>query len=146
LILPKSSKTVQISKPSLSLYNDLLMKYPTILQCPCSQVSVQYGTFINISSVTYHQVCSSDFVTDAWIRALYGNGSTTQFPSEDYLFTLINQLEFLASLCQITQQVFADALSSFNNSNFIQIYLVSPIVFSGQIQSIILKLIGSGRI
>jgi hypothetical protein len=122
------------------------MKYPTILQCPCSQVSVQYGTFINISSVTYHQVCSSDFVTNAWIRALYRNGSTTQLPSDDYLFTFINQLEFLASLCQITQQVFADTLSSFNNSNFIQIYSVSPIVFSGQIQSIILKLIGSGSI
>jgi hypothetical protein len=133
--LALQSITVQISKPSLSTYNNLLMKYPATLQCPCSQVSVQYGSCITVSSINYHQVCSSDFVTDQWVIALNGNGTPIRFNPVDYQFTAISQFRFLSSVCQLTKEAFNDALLNLNKSELIDFYLVSPILFEEQIQS-----------
>jgi hypothetical protein len=100
------TQIVQISKPSLATYEDLLGKYSATLQCPCSAVSIQYNSFINIFSINYHQVCSSDFVTDRWIAALYGNGTSTRYAPLNYQFIAIGQFRFLTSLCQLTQKNF----------------------------------------
>ncbi|CAF3460625.1 unnamed protein product, partial [Rotaria sp. Silwood2] len=59
---PKSV-TVQIIKPSLSNYKDLLKDHSYSLQCPCSQVSIPYETFLNIEP-HFHDLCSSQFILD----------------------------------------------------------------------------------
>ena len=61
----------------LSLINQttlIKMKYPTKEQfeklpanarCSCSQISFPYGKFISLET-NFHEVCSSDFVSDRW--------------------------------------------------------------------------------
>lgn len=46
---------VIVSKPSLETYQELSLKYFQTLKCPCSQIAVKYGQFINIQPI-YHQV------------------------------------------------------------------------------------------
>jgi hypothetical protein len=46
------------------------MKYPETLSCPCSTATVLYQAFVS-NTVTFHPVCSSVFVSQQWIEALY---------------------------------------------------------------------------
>ena len=39
------------------------------LTCPCSNVAIPYHKFIRLTPI-FHQVCSSDFVTESWINLL----------------------------------------------------------------------------
>jgi hypothetical protein len=54
------------------------MKYPTKGQfenlpsnarCSCSQISFPYGKFISLET-NFHEVCSSDFVSDRWFKSI----------------------------------------------------------------------------
>lgn len=54
----------QVFKPSFQTYQDLFLRYPTTLQCSCSQISIKYEKFMNLTVKTQHQVCLSDFVSD----------------------------------------------------------------------------------
>ena len=63
------NQVVTIAHPSLVTYQQLYNDYSDTLQCPCSQLSVPYGTFLNVTFVL-HQVCSSDFVSSTWLDYL----------------------------------------------------------------------------
>jgi hypothetical protein len=45
-------------------------KCPNALYCPCSKVGIAYDTFVTIN-VTFHQVCSSQFIEQTWIDVLF---------------------------------------------------------------------------
>lgn len=47
--------TVKVEHPSLSTFEYLLKVYPTTLQCPCSNIHVQYSTFVQVY-FRFHQV------------------------------------------------------------------------------------------
>ena len=55
------TKTVEIRNITLSNYKDLVDS----LQCPCSQISIKYKSFLQIEP-RFHQICSSDFVSNQW--------------------------------------------------------------------------------
>ncbi|UJR17114.1 hypothetical protein I4U23_004010 [Adineta vaga] len=63
--------TVKIDEPSLLTYKNLVAQSYDSLQCSCSQISIKYKSVLNITS-RFHQVCSSDFVSDQWISYIYG--------------------------------------------------------------------------
>ena len=46
---------IVVNDPSLKTYETLQLKYPATLKCPCSQIAVKYGSFLQIQPV-YHQV------------------------------------------------------------------------------------------
>ncbi|CAF1689397.1 unnamed protein product, partial [Adineta ricciae] len=54
---------VTISSPSLSTFEGLDKKYSSTLTCSCSNIAISYSSFISISVSTYHQICSTDFVS-----------------------------------------------------------------------------------
>jgi hypothetical protein len=64
------TKIVTIYNPSLKTYENLQKKYPTTLNCPCKTNIMPYKNFI-IPKIAMHQICSSDFVSQEWISALY---------------------------------------------------------------------------
>ncbi|CAF1270809.1 unnamed protein product [Adineta ricciae] len=63
------TQTVIVLSPTITQYSQLYEKYPQTLTCPCSKISIDYGTFFRIE-YTFHPVCYSDFVTDNWIDYL----------------------------------------------------------------------------
>jgi hypothetical protein len=64
------TKVVTIYNPSLQIYKQLQNDHSTALNCPCSTNTMPYKNFI-LTEIVMHQICSSDFVTQKWIDALY---------------------------------------------------------------------------
>jgi uncharacterized protein (DUF2225 family) len=43
------------------------------LQCPCTQLNTSYGQLVHLQPA-FHQVCSSDFASSAWILDVLKKG------------------------------------------------------------------------
>jgi hypothetical protein len=67
--LNTETRTMTESNPSLSTYMNLESLYSNTLICPCSNMVIPYQTFVSMSA-TFHQVCSSDFISNSWILVL----------------------------------------------------------------------------
>ena len=64
------TKTNEIIKPSLSTYKELLSNYSNSLECPCSNISIEYQSFLTITP-RIHEICSSEFMLDDWINYIF---------------------------------------------------------------------------
>ncbi|UJR38833.1 hypothetical protein I4U23_031498 [Adineta vaga] len=129
--------TVEVKKPLLSDYQDLIRRFPDSVQCSCSQISITYHTFLNITP-RFHKVCSSVFVSKTWIEYLYNPGKLSRrYDYTDFLYSATAQFQLLASLCQLSQQAVNESISQLIQSNFINSQLLSPILFNKRIQKVI---------
>ena len=62
---------VQVSISSLDSFNEFQnIHRSTVVNCPCTKLSSIRATFYR-SEPTFHEVCSSDFVTSEWLTALF---------------------------------------------------------------------------
>ena len=90
-------KTVIVPNPSLEKYQQLYERYSSTLACPCTHISVKYGSFMRIN-YTLHQVCNSVYVTKEWFSfiALTVNKWHLVF---DFRTTGLYTFQALSSLC-----------------------------------------------
>jgi hypothetical protein len=129
--------TVEIMKPSLSMYKDLVAQSYDSLECPCTQISIKYESFLNIQP-RFHEVCSSDFVSDQWITYVYGTiPPVKQFSPTDFFYSASGQFQLLASFCQLSQETVNNSLSQLGVSDFINTELLSLTLFDDRIQTTI---------
>ncbi|CAF4327728.1 unnamed protein product [Rotaria sp. Silwood2] len=136
---PKSI-TVQILKPSLSKYKDLLQDHSDSLQCSCSQISILYETFLSIEP-HFHDLCLSQFISDEWIHYIYGEGNLSRrFSFDDYRYSAPGQFLSLSSLCKLSQEKVNHTLSLFLTSYFINSQLLSENLLIEQIEIILNRL------
>ena len=63
------SLTGYVSSPTEPAFRHLSSAYSSTLQCPCRDIAILYQSFAHIHP-QFHQVCSSAFVTDEWIRSI----------------------------------------------------------------------------
>jgi hypothetical protein len=68
-IIPQT-RTIKIPDITPSLFNQLRLEYGETLSCPCSTTAVSYKIFVS-NTISFHPVCSSVFVSQQWIEALY---------------------------------------------------------------------------
>ena len=130
----------EIQKPSLSTYQDLAIRFPDSLQCPCSHISIKYKSFITIVP-RFHQVCSSDFVSDQWISYLYGDGDLTErFAPTDFQYSASSQFQLLASLCRLSQETVRDTLTQLATSDFVDGNVLSVSALNERIRTTISEL------
>ncbi|UJR12629.1 hypothetical protein I4U23_016804 [Adineta vaga] len=120
------NQVVTITHPSLATYQQLYNDHPTTLQCPCSQISVPYKAFLNVTFVI-HQICSSGLVSPVWLNYL-----TLFDPTHDQhgQITIIN---------------IADAQRIFTGTQFINDRVLAPPLFAQQTQDIIDSFINTTR-
>ncbi|CAF4078004.1 unnamed protein product [Adineta steineri] len=131
------SITIEIEKPSLSTFTDLETRFYDSLQCSCSQISIKYESFLNVTS-RFHSLCSSDFVSNRWIEYLYGDIPPIDLYSpNDFLYSAEGQFQILASFCQLSQKIVADALMQLGVSDFINTQLLSSSSLNDRIQATI---------
>jgi hypothetical protein len=64
------TRTVTIKRVTPVIFNQLYLKHGKTLLCPCAKDSVIYKGFVS-TTFTFHPVCSSTFVSEKWIKALY---------------------------------------------------------------------------
>ncbi|CAF4729349.1 unnamed protein product, partial [Rotaria sp. Silwood2] len=134
------SITVHIIKPSLSNYKDLLKDYSNSLRCSCSRISIPYEKFLHIKP-HFHDICSSQFISDEWIHYLYGEGNLSlRFSFDDYRYSAPGQFRSLSSLCKLTQEKVNDTLSHLLTSYYINSQLLSEILLLEQIEIILNQL------
>ena len=131
------SITVQSDKPSLSAYQQLSASYSDTLQCSCSHISIPYQSFLIIKP-RFHQICSSEFVSEDWINYIYKrDGLVYQYLSTDYRSSSTGQFVLLASLCKLSKETINITLSQLLLSDFISSQLLSPKLLDEQIETII---------
>jgi hypothetical protein len=135
-MLRVSSNQVEFQNPSLSDYLNLYNKHQNII-CPCTQIATPYENFVQLS-LSYNQICSSDFVSEKWINFLFDNNQTTSRYAADFRATASNQFQVLQELCQLSMAAVDNGLQTLYNNQLISSQLLSKDLFEAQLDADIL--------
>ncbi|CAF1046530.1 unnamed protein product [Adineta ricciae] len=133
--------TVVASNPSLNRYKQLQMSNPSTLKCPCSNSTMPYSTFASLSA-SFHQLCSSNLVSEEWITMLtqsgYGVGA-------DNIWFLNSGAFFgqLSILCQLANKTVYDNINAFLARTFATSYVLNEKDFNTQSNQAVHQLIES---
>ena len=127
---------VETKTPSLAIYEDLARRHGDSLRCSCSEISIEYQFFLNITS-TFHPLCTKNFAKGLWLVYLLINPILYRNVSVTYAYAGMGQLNALNSLCAICQDVVQNSLSQFLSSHLINAELLSPSALSQRIQTTI---------
>ena len=113
---------------SLTSYKQLQDLYPNTLKCPCSNVTVPYSEFISLS-LTLHQVCSSDFVSDSWILMM-------KLVRSDKWYGLTAQhFRLLSNLCRMTKKTIDDAVRRLTIRHFLTLNVPTESSFNTELNT-----------
>ncbi|CAF4010727.1 unnamed protein product [Adineta steineri] len=127
------TETVTVKQPTINVYTELQTKYSQTLVCPCTQITLDYEKFISFHP-TFHQICSSDFVTTQWI----------DFFLTDVLF-LANDVRNMAPLyyrtlstfCNLSVDTINNALLVFNFTEYVTKNVQQINLFQSQTEQIV---------
>ena len=137
LSLQSSISTVQ--SPTESTFERLHQLYGSrSLSCRCSQSSISYNTFLNVSA-DYHQVCSSAFISFNWWALVASRGDEIISLLDQPL--LSNYFRMLSSFCTLSNQTVQNAINSFESNTFVSVEALTPDAFNSQVESLLNALI-----
>ena len=136
------TQMITIDKPSLATYEQLYIDHADTLQCPCSQKSISYGSFLNVT-FDLHQVCSSDLVSPTWLNYLQlfdpidlpewaVSGATRDFRSIGGSY-----FQLLTAVCLLAQSNIENAQSLFSKTQFVNDRVLDSHLFVQQTNGII---------
>ncbi|UJR12711.1 hypothetical protein I4U23_016885 [Adineta vaga] len=128
--------TKEIKKPSRAVYEDLIRQYPDSLHCSCSEITIQYRSFLNVTA-SFHPICSRDFVSEAW-NIVHSNPLVFLLGiKRNYAYAGIAQLQAMMSLCKLSQDTIHDSLDQLLTSYLVNNQLLSSSLLREHIQRII---------
>ncbi|CAF4550094.1 unnamed protein product [Rotaria sp. Silwood2] len=107
----------QLSEPSLDTFQQLQAQYPESLICPCVTITIPYKEFMTVE-ILLHQICSSSFISQEWITALYIPDASYYGPI-DFRAMASSQFELLKTLCTSVRAVILAVLSDLNNTQLV---------------------------
>ena len=123
---------ITIVNPSSVTYNNLRVLHSNTLRCPCSTTAIPYQKFILLSPIL-HQVCSSDFVDDRFIKMLEKIKSTTD--PDDWRNEASLQFQLLSDLCHLANKTIDDAVRRFLFQYFITSNVLNETDFDTQLNA-----------
>ncbi|CAF1157256.1 unnamed protein product, partial [Didymodactylos carnosus] len=118
--------TVKIEQPTSFVFlQQLYPKYNQTLNCPCTQISIKYKEFISFQP-TFHQVCSSDFISQSWF-----NYDPVDFSmvALDFRVTMSSSFLALLTFCKLSIETIQNTLLVFNSSTFVTSNVISENLF-----------------
>lgn len=121
LILVTNQMTLE--KFSLNDFERLEKLYPQTINVPCTEISIMYDKFLNVSPIL-HEVCSSPFVTTRWISSLFLPNATSHniLDFRTYGFAHYRSLKLF---CRIARQTIRDNQRRFSSNYFTNRYVLS---------------------
>lgn len=125
---PFSVERIDVALPSLDQYE----KLPSDATCACTKQSIAYNTFL-IDQVSFHQVCSSVFISDQWISSLYFAHNQTMFDNNDFRKIGFSFFQTLSMLCRRSRTHVQDTLSTIYSQSLFSVNLLSPTAFAAQV-------------
>ena len=105
------TQTMTRTDPSQATYAALYEKYPNTLSCPCKSISIRYEDFTNIS-VQYHPICTSGFITNAWINQLF-DASMRPLDSDAPSVTFLTYFQLLNAFCSTARRTVQNSIKDF---------------------------------
>ena len=132
-----------LESPTLQQYQRILSKHPSTA-CSCSQLAIRHRDFIRFQP-TFHQVCSSYFITHQWIdylNRLYDSSNFTPVHG-DFRTIAASQFSTLQRLCQLVNRTVSQALLAFDAEYFVTSALLSRDLFQSQSDATISAFISS---
>ena len=102
--------------PTQTTIEYLFAEYSTTIRCPCNSFSMHYDKFISIN-YRLHEICSSQFITNAFISQFWSYNITQSHPY-DFLSMTGNYFSSLATLCNIFSTFIQYFTSVFRSSLF----------------------------
>ena len=133
----RSTVTYTMTNPSFKQYQQFQMQYSAdTVNCPCSQFSITYSSFIDIDC-DFHPVCRSAFISHAYLQELFQayNALGTRYPKDDAFTlqgTIFSHFQALFSLCNLATDDVADARQRYLTSSFILTAMVDHNLFDKQ--------------
>ena len=127
------------SSPSLTTYDRLQTSYNYTMKCPCSIRNIPFKKFISFTP-TFHSVCSSNFISDAWISLLIVSNTKDVTGG---LSQMIQHFRILSALCLLAENTVSDALERFSVQSLITSNVLDKISFSTQLNTTIEQFIQS---
>lgn len=117
--------------PSLNNYLNLEKNFPRTLKCRCSNIGVSYERFVK-TNVTFHQVCSSQFVTQQWIDSVFINTINMTIAASDVRYHLSYFWQIVAGLCSLTNNTWNDVIMNFGSLRVFSPYAMIEEVIRSQ--------------
>ncbi|CAF1440027.1 unnamed protein product [Adineta steineri] len=126
-------RTITVLDITPVIFNETFLKYGETLSCPCSKVAIPYKDFVN-HTITYHPICSSIFVSEQWIQALYVEDAS-RYGTGDFRSTANSQFHLLATLCSLSEDVISQNKFDFDNNEFISSDLLPDVQVQSKINA-----------
>lgn len=126
-------QTVLVEFPTIDQYRSIQQRYPDSIQCPCTHIAIYYGDFVQIQP-TFHQVCSSDFVTQAWIDFSFGANYGSIWPI-DIRTSLSAMWQLLRTFCYSAKSILSDFIEDFLRSRLITATISPEKLLEAQVQA-----------
>ncbi|CAF3645712.1 unnamed protein product, partial [Adineta steineri] len=128
---------VETNKPSLEIYEDLYRKYNDTLQCPCSQSSMKYKSFLTLKTC-FHGICSSEFITDRWLSYLYEKrDNNKRHLPYDFYNSAVGQFKLLSSFCKLSNETVFESILQLGTTDLINNQLLSLDILNNRIEMFI---------
>jgi hypothetical protein len=121
-----------LRNPSAADYEALLKQNVSSLSCPCSHVTIPYGN-VTSTTIDYHPVCSSVFVSDDWINHLFSPDIGRMYQA-DFRASASSLFRLLATFCSQANRSVHDGLEDFHTETLLTPYVLSPDSFEVQVQ------------
>jgi hypothetical protein len=135
--LTTQTHSVSISSPNESTFELLKSQYSSTFSCPCSQISIEYSTFLSIKPTAYHQICSSGFIESTFILALWGSETLSGYYSNIDAKILSTQFRLLSLLCPLAKDTIDRNNEIFFSQKFITIDTLTRSSFETQMNTTI---------
>ncbi|CAF1146722.1 unnamed protein product [Adineta steineri] len=134
-MMQTESSTVTESNITPVKFKELYSKYNKTLSCPCSTTSITYKNFVS-NTIKLHPVCSSRFVSQEWIHALYLSNAS-RYGVSDFRTTASSQFEILSSFCSLAQDIVNHTKNDVGSNEFVTIYLLPDKQVEHEVNTII---------
>mgnify|MGYP001032830980 FL=1 len=126
--------TVIFTDINFNRFSELNSEYGDNLSCPCSVIITSYQTFVS-NTIIFHPICSSFFVSQQWIDALYLS-DRSRYGIGDFRTTAVSQFQLLSSLCSISQDLISRTKIDLNDKEFTTTFLLQEAKIELEIDAI----------
>ncbi|CAF1223849.1 unnamed protein product [Rotaria sp. Silwood1] len=132
------TNTVTIQLPNEIIFEKLSLQYPSTLSCPCTQSSIRHDQFL-LLDLSYHPICTSQFVNQTFISSLYDYNMSDYYPL-DYRIMIASHFQLLSLLCRTIKEMVSDTLKEFAAKQIITNQVLSHSVFNTQVVALVEQL------
>jgi hypothetical protein len=136
--LEQQIKTTIISIPTVTEFENLFQNGKLPNSCPCSQIAIQRSEFISLIP-TFHQVCSSELITEDWLdRLSYTTNTRSVYYYLDIRSYGLDMFRTILSFCLLANETTTDAMTSFLTTDWVSTQVLSRQQFYEQVQALMI--------